>query len=210
MQVRYERPMPDLTFMVRAPLRLVLSRGQVATIDEWSMDGIRAPAELNGDNGEATLVIPFQGFEISFNVVLQRDPDTGLMRFVDLGPREGRVLRHFYRELVTGRAVPIEHVITAMDTPVDKVPMSETPVEEARSRANTTPRLIRAGLAIGLYAVLIAGLHQPVIEPIWQQASAMIGGDDARSVVEAPVSISGSRGMPASINAPAPDSSLPL
>ncbi|MCH2166610.1 MAG: hypothetical protein MK107_02750 [Oceanicola sp.] len=169
MQIRYERPVPELTFEVTAPLRLSLGPGLDTVIDKWSLDGIRPPEHLTGDSGSAQLAIPFHGFEISFPIQLKRDHKTGIMRFVDLGYREERVLRHFYRELVTGRSVSTEAMILAMDAPVEKVPMVETSKEEAAGRAATTPRAIRVGMMVALYVGLVGFLYEPLFAPIWEE-----------------------------------------
>ncbi|MEO1680286.1 MAG: hypothetical protein AAFU80_19245 [Pseudomonadota bacterium] len=210
MQIRYERPMPELTFLIRAPLRLSLDDGQEAEVEAWSLEGIQPPEELMGERGEATLKIPFHGFEIAFNVTLVRDHEAGLLRFVGLNEREERVLKHFYREIVTGRAVSMDRMITAMDTPVEKVPMSETPAEAAAGRSKGTPRAVRAVAALALYAGLLTFLHEPVLAPVWQQASAAIKGEPARAEVEAPVDVSGAHGTSAKVVASPPDASWPL
>jgi hypothetical protein len=124
MRVRYERPLSDLSFLIRAPLRLDVGQGAHAIVERWSLDGIEPPEGLGGSEGEVRLTLPFQGFEITFDVTLRRDEDRNLMRFVGLDDRQERLLRHFYREIVTGRAEPVDGVIVAMDMPVDPVPMT--------------------------------------------------------------------------------------
>jgi hypothetical protein len=189
MEIRYERPLPDLTFLVHAPLALDLGGGQVAPVEYWCLEGVRPPEGLRGESGTARLTIPFHGFDISFEVTLRRDASVNLMRFVDLGPREERVLKHFYREIVTGRAVAMDRMITAMDTPVEPVPMGETKAEREASKARMTPRAIRAASVAALYAGLITLLHEPVLKPVWHRmteiaAAAEEGAATALGAIE--------------------------
>jgi hypothetical protein len=90
------------------------------------------------------------------------------MRFVDLGPREERVLKHFYRELVTGRAVSMEQMITAMDTPVDKVPMTETPIETAQDKTTKAPRVLRIAAVLAIYTGLGMFLYNAMFPSGWE------------------------------------------
>ncbi len=113
----------------------------------------------------ARLTLPFQGFEISFDVTLRREPGRNFMRFVDLDDRQERILRHFYREIVTGRAEAVDGMIAAMDIPVEPVPMSQTRAER-RAEPPRLPRSLRAVAVVGLYAVLGVLLYTPIISPL--------------------------------------------
>lgn len=172
MEIRYERPLPDLAFMVHAPLKMDIGGGQETWVDSWCPEGIRPPEGLTGEEGTARITIPFHGFDITFPVKLRRDDAVNLLRFEELGAREARVLNHFYREIVTGRAVAMDRMITAMDTPVESVPMHQTPSEVAETTVRSLPRPVRAAAVLALYAGLIALLYQPVLNPVWQQAGA--------------------------------------
>ena len=48
MQIRYERPLPELTFEVAAPLHLSLGPDLETVVDKWSLDGIHPPKQLAG------------------------------------------------------------------------------------------------------------------------------------------------------------------
>lgn len=157
--------MADLSFLIRAPLRMEVGDGSRTTVERWSLEGIEPPAGLGGEEGEARLTLPFQGFEISFDVTLRREPGRDFMRFVDLDDRQERVLRHFYREIVTGRAEAVDGMIAAMDIPVEPVPMTQTKAE-VRAEPPRVPRSIRALVVVGLYAMLGLLLYSPVIEPL--------------------------------------------
>lgn len=183
MLVRYERPLPDLSFRVTAPLTLDLGGGRQAVAGRWSLEGIEPPEGLTGSEGRVRIAIPFQGFEIAFAAHLKRDDEAGLLRFVDLGAREARVLRHFYRELVTGRAVPMERMILAMDAPAEPVSMEQTPQEVTEARRAALPRPLRAAAVVALYAGLLALIWQPLLVPVAEHAQAHLSApvDIARS-----------------------------
>ncbi len=170
MEVRYERPSPDLTHTVAAPLLLDIGDRRGVWIERWCLDGIEPPNESFGAvEGAACLTIPFQGFGITFRVCLRPDRERNLLRFDGLGVREQRVLRHFYRALVTGRAVPMERMITAMDTPVDLVPMEQTPEEHVAEPRTVLPRAARVAMVVGLYAVLAVLAYGPILAPVAQE-----------------------------------------
>jgi hypothetical protein len=210
MHIRYERPVPELTFEVTAPLRLSLGPGLDTVIDKWSLDGIRPPEHLTGDSGNARLTIPFHGFEISFPVQLKRDHKTGIMRFVDLGYREECMLRHFYRELVTGRCISTETMILAMDAPVEKVPMVETSREEAAGRATMKPRAIRVGMMVALYVGLVGFLYEPLFAPIWQETLMKLSDEPVALGTENKASAHNTEGSATQTQFPGPHRSLSL
>ncbi len=171
MYIRYERPISDLSFLVNAPLRLDVGDGRTVTVARWNLDGIEPPLSLEGPEGVARLTIPFNGFEISFDVHLRRDSDNDFMRFVDLGQREDRLLRHFYREVISGRAEAVDQIICSMDIPVDPVPMQQTPEESRAMPQSIVPRPMRAAAIITLYLALGAMLYGPVITPVWSRVA---------------------------------------
>lgn len=166
MDVRYERPMPDLSYTITAPLVLDFGDWHGVGIDRWCLEGLHAPAELRGASGEGWLTIPFQGFGITFRVHLRYDRDSELLRFERLGAREERVLRNFYRALVTGRAVAMETMITAMDAPVPLVSMAQTPQEAAQEAEATMPRAVRALAAVVAYGVLAFLAYSPILQAL--------------------------------------------
>jgi hypothetical protein len=176
--------MSDLSFLVSAPLRLEVENGRIATITRWSLEGFEPPLGLDGAEGRGRLTIPFNGFDISFNVNLRRDENGRFMRFVDLGLREDRLLRHFYREIVSGRAEPIDQMICAMDIPVEPIPMQQTPEEQLAAPRAAVPRPMRAAAVVALYIGLGAMLYVPVISPVWNRVSHMAEGRATFSPVE--------------------------
>lgn len=181
MHVRYERPLPDLSHTVAAPLLLDIGGRHGLEVTRWSLDGLHPPTGFAGAGGAGWLTIPFHGFGITFRVHLRPDPETGLLRFQQLGPREARVLRHFYRELVTGRAVAMEGMIAAMDIPVEHVPMTQTPAEVAAQRREVPPRILRIAAAVALYAVLSVLAYGPILEPVAAAMRAHLAAEAAQA-----------------------------
>jgi hypothetical protein len=165
--------MSDLSFLIRAPLRMEVGDGSRTTVERWSLEGIEPPEGLGGEEGEARLTLPFQGFEISFDVTLRRESGRNFMRFVDLDDRQERILRHFYREIVTGRAEAVDGLIAAMDIPVEPVPMSQTKAEQ-RAQPPRLPRSLRAAGVVGLYAILGVLLYSPIISPLIERVEEAI------------------------------------
>ena len=100
------------------------------------------------------------------------------MRFSDLGERETRLLRHFYREVVTGRSVPLENMIAAMDAPVETVPMLETPEETQRRSRRVMPRPLRILAVLGIYTLLGLVAYKPVLFPILEQTRTYLTTTD--------------------------------
>jgi len=154
MNVRYEPALPDVSYMVRAPLILDIEGQRIGSIDRWSLEGIALTPEVGGVSGFGLLTIPFHGFGITLQVHLVRDEEAGILRFTHLGDREFSVLRHFYREIVTGRAVGMNRMINSMDVPVDLVPMAETPSERKAGQASVVPRYVRTAIVLCLFASL--------------------------------------------------------
>ncbi len=161
MKIRHERPMSELAFRVRAPLRLELSDGSEVVVREWSLVGLRFADDVDILPVTGNLVIPFQGVEIKFPVRLKQDETSGEARFVDLTGRQRETLALFYRSILNGQMAATDQIITSLDTPVDLVPMGETEEEENDGKAKAVPRRLRAAFSLGIYAlvaVLVFGL----------------------------------------------------
>lgn len=165
MLVRYEPPLHDLSYVVQAPLLLDIEGACGGWIERWSLEGVVPAPGMDLKGGNAVLTIPFNGFGISLQCRLAFDAQKNLLCFEDLGERECRVLRHFYRQLVTGRATSINHMITAMEAPLEKIPMGQTPAEAIADSKRTPPRALRAVVTIVVYAVLAVIAYQSVLLP---------------------------------------------
>lgn len=154
MKMRHDRPMPEQSYEVAAPLRLQLQSGETVFIPRWSLEGFKYPdsADILPRNG--ILVIPFQGVDIRFPVELAAGAQPGFLCFVGLSGRERETLAVFYRSLLSGRMASTEDMITSLDTPVDLVPMEETEVERSTAVRGRIPRLFRILWNFMVYAVL--------------------------------------------------------
>ncbi len=167
MLVRYEPPLHDFSYVVQAPLLLDIDGACGGWIERWSLEGLVPAPDMKVSSGNAVLTIPFQGFGISLQCQLDLDTTENILRFVDLGERESHVLRHFYRQIVTGRAVSVNQIITAMEAPAEKIPMEQTPEESEFERQRKLPRIMRTCFAIGVYALLGVIAYQPVVLPLY-------------------------------------------
>jgi len=161
-RILHERPAPETEPHVIAPIFVVLTDGTRLTARKWSLSGISDPV-LDGHNlTGARLEIPFQGIEVGFPVRLVPKTMDGPWMFNDLTGRQREALGLFYKNLLTGKMAATEHVITALDTPVDLIPMGETEDEKAAGQANAKPRLLRSVLNIlwyvGLFALVVVFL----------------------------------------------------
>ncbi len=156
MRVRHERPMSDLTYSVRAPLKLSLETGEVVTIEEWSLNGLTYPGSADILPKSGRLAIPFQGVDIQFDVRFTDGPEPGALLFDGLTGRQRETLAVFYRSILSGKMASTEHMITSLDTPVDLVPMGETEEEETAGRAKQSPRILRVIWNIVFYLIFAA------------------------------------------------------
>lgn len=142
-KVRRERPDQRRHHRVTAPLYITFDGHRVKAAD-WSLGGLRVeafPGSLPspGDSVGLQLTLPFQGFDVTFDVgaeVVRTNPATAMiaLRFVDLGEREREIMSHFLEELVRGSMVDVEDTIQRIDVPVtpastkpDANPLSKVP-----------------------------------------------------------------------------------
>jgi hypothetical protein len=178
MKVRYEPALPDLSYCVQAPLLLDLEGVGRFWAERWSLDGIVLPSGAPAFEGPALITIPYQNFGITFRAGLRYEGGKDRLTFAELGQREADVLRHFYRELVTGRASSIDRMIYSMDIPVDLVPMSQTKADIAAEPRRGPSRVWRTLSAVCLYAAFAAIAYQPIIAPLLAELRADFSGSE--------------------------------
>ncbi len=154
--ISHERPAPDTEPHVIAPLIIALPDGRRLTARKWSLAGIRDQVLVGQDLTGARLIIPFQGIEVGFPVTFTLSPDGNLWAFTDLTGRQREALGLFYRNLMTGKMAATDDVITALDTPVDLVPMGETTEEKSAGLAKVKPRALRVVWNVVYYVALLA------------------------------------------------------
>ncbi len=161
MKVLHEPPHKELAFFARAPLTLRVAGGPDVTVDAWNTTGLCKPEGISIFPTRGTLSIPFQGIDLGFPVRLTPDASGTFYAFDGLTVRQREVLALFQSNLLSGRMASTDEMITALDTPVDLVPMSETAEEQAVATQTATPRSLRVAKALITYvaaALLIFGL----------------------------------------------------
>lgn len=135
MKIIRERPDHKRFHQVTAPMRVKLPNGETLMATNWSLGGLR----LDGIAGEMpensaelklSLQLPFQGFDISFDVnarVESTEPKTGTVgfEFEELGERAHDLMNHFIDDLVRGQMATVEDTICRIDVPV--TPISTKP-----------------------------------------------------------------------------------
>ncbi len=160
--IAHERPAPETEPHVIAPLILVLSDGTRLVARRWWLGGISDTVLAGHELGGARLEIPFQGIDVGFGVELEAMEPEGPWLFRNLTGRQREALGLFYQNLLTGKMAATEEVITALDTPVDLIPMGETAQEQANGQAHAKPRVLRVVLNIawyvGLFCLLVGFL----------------------------------------------------
>jgi multidrug efflux pump subunit AcrA (membrane-fusion protein) len=171
--ISHERPAPETEPHVIAPLIVALPDGRRLTARKWSLAGIRDQVLVGEDLTGARLMIPFQGIEVGFPVTLTPSSNSNLWAFEALTGRQREALGLFYRNLMTGKMASTDEVITALDTPVDLVPMGETEVEKAAGLAKVKPRALRVALNVVWYTGLAIFLVGFLGSLIWNRIEGL-------------------------------------
>ena len=157
-RIGHERPAPETVTHVIAPLIVVLADGTRLVARKWWLGGISDPVLKGHDLEGARLSVPFQGLDVGFPVRLIAKGADGPWAFEDLTGRQREALGLFYKNLLTGKMAATGEVITALDTPVDLIPMGETEEEKAVGTAQAKPRAFRTVLNILWYVALFGVL----------------------------------------------------
>jgi multidrug resistance efflux pump len=167
--ISHERPAPETEPHVIAPLIVALPDGRRLTARKWSLAGLRDGVLAGTDLTGARLMIPFQGIEVGFPVNLRPSMDQTLWAFEGLTGRQREALGLFYRNLMTGKMAATDEVITALDTPVDLIPMGETEEEKAAGLAKVKPRVLRVVWNIAYYVLLLAVVGGYLGSLVWKR-----------------------------------------
>ena len=162
MKIIRERPCQRRFHRVTAPLRVTLPDGRQMGATNWSLgglrlDGVAAPRPATGDEVRLGLQLPFQGFDISFEVVgrvTRSDEACGVIgvEFIDLGEREHDLMRHFIDDLVRGQMATVEDAICRIDVPV--TPISTKPDPNPTETMPARRIAVKTVVMSGIYAVL--------------------------------------------------------
>jgi multidrug resistance efflux pump len=139
MKIVRERPSDKRYHQVTAPLVVELPWGERKTATRWSLgglllEGLKGPLPQEGERLVLKPELPFQGFDISFDVdakVTKVDPNTGTLgvEFVELTERAHDLLVHFIDDLVRGKMATVDDTICRIDVPV--TPISTKPDAES-------------------------------------------------------------------------------
>ncbi len=171
MNIRHECPLPDLSFSVTAPLSVTKANGRMFVAQRWSLAGLWCDEDAGDMTGDVFLSVPFQGVDVSFEVTLTSTQTPGFFAFQDLTVRQRETLGLFHQSLLAGRMVSAGEIITALDTPVDLVPMGETEEEQSAGKAKTKPRGARLLWNAVSYVLLALFLVVFLGGQIWQRLS---------------------------------------
>ena len=145
MQVKRERPCQRRYHRITAPMTVTLPDGLSLSATNWSLGGLR----LDGVAGEfpkkddtltLTLKLPFQGFDISFEVTsrvvrVAKNTGTVAFEFTELSERAHDLMSHFIEDLIRGQMATVDDTICRIDVPVtpisikpDPSPIGDTPI----------------------------------------------------------------------------------
>ena len=138
------------------------------------MDGFEATAAIRSLAGPdvgaeipCTLHIPFQGFDVSFELEARvvRVSESGKLAaaFTKVGDREREIMTHFIDELIRGSMTSVNDVILRLDSPVTPVATTPdvNPAEQVPARRwpwkvwAMSAFYLTAGLGIVAYAMLV-------------------------------------------------------
>ena len=175
MAVKIQRERPDQRrhHRVTAPL-FVTYAGQRIKASDWSLGGLRVEGvtgELPALGAEIALqlTLPFQGFDVSFEVkgeVARRHPAEAMLgvRFKEIGERERELMSHFIEELVRGSMMNVEDTIQRIDVPVtpaslqpDVNPLKHVPVKRWPVKALVMTTIYGVlGLVVFTYTALLS------------------------------------------------------
>ncbi|PCJ95824.1 MAG: hypothetical protein COA52_03165 [Hyphomicrobiales bacterium] len=161
MKIERDRPCRRRHLRLTAPL-FVTFEGQRIRAKDWSLGGIGL-AGVTGDLPEVgrkfnlQLMLPFQGYDISFDVeaeVARIDEKQALIgfRYVDLPERSYDLLSYFSEDLIRGQMGTIDDSICRIDVPV--TPISTKPSADHISETPIHRLPIKTILMSTLYVVI--------------------------------------------------------
>jgi len=128
----------------------------------FSFENYQNPFQL-GHRIEAKFALNFQGFTISFPVIVKitrAAPYDVAARFIDLGERETALIKYFVSSIVSGEVATVGDVLQRMDRPVTTVDGQPKPDSEEEKRKRRTRRFavsaayLTAGMLIGTYILV--------------------------------------------------------
>ncbi|WP_422369093.1 HlyD family secretion protein [Pelagibius sp.] len=162
MRILREKPSQRRHHRVAAPLLVTFAEGQRYRCADWSLGGFlisgfdgELPAE--GTVTTMNLELPFQGFEISFEVegrvvrVVSEDRSIAY-EFVDLSERARDLMSHFIEDLIRGKMASVDDAICRIDVPV--TPISTQPDVNPKGETSMVRWPVKTVLMSAFYLVL--------------------------------------------------------
>jgi len=170
MRIEREKPCQRRHHRVKAPMKVTTPDGYSLMATDWSIGGLRLDdmqAELPkvGDTWKLTLELPFQGFDIAFEVeanVVRTVEETKTIgfQFINLGERANDLMSHFIDDLIRGQMATVEDTICRIDIPVTPIstkpdvnPSDEVPVKRLPAKLIIMSSLYSI-LAIAIFGYL--------------------------------------------------------
>jgi len=135
MRIERERPCQRRYHRVKAPMKVTMPDGYSLMATDWSVGGLRvddlvSELPLIDDELQLTLELPFQGFDIAFDVKARvartvEETKTIGFEFKNLSSRANDLMTHFIDDLIRGQMATVEDTICRIDVPV--TPISTQP-----------------------------------------------------------------------------------
>ena len=160
-KVKRERPDQRRHHRVTAPLFVGVDGTRLRATD-WSLGGLRLdgyPGDLPSPGMEKSfhLTLPFQGFDVSFDVKAEivrafGETKTVAVRFTEIGERERELMQHFIEELVRGSMSDVEDTIQRIDVPVTPAKL-EPDVKNLPSNLPVRRWPVKTVVMTGLYGL---------------------------------------------------------
>lgn len=161
-KVRRENPSQRRHHRVTAPLSVTIAEGETYTTTDWSLgglllEGLPAPHPDAGIDVSLTLDLPFQGFDIAFEVnghVVRSDEVTGLIafEFIDLPERARDLMNHFIEDLIRGKMATVEDAICRIDVPITPISTKPDPNPQQGTKIRRWP--IKTLIMTSVYLVV--------------------------------------------------------
>jgi multidrug resistance efflux pump len=161
-KVRRENPSQRRHHRVTAPLSVTIAGGETYTTADWSLGGLCVsdmPAPYPDLDSEVplSLDLPFQGFDIAFEVtgrVVRCDADTQeiAFEFVDLPERARDLMNHFIEDLIRGKMATVEDAICRIDVPITPISTQPDPNPQKGTKIRRWP--IKTMVMTSLYLVV--------------------------------------------------------
>ncbi len=162
MRILRERPCQRRHHRVTAPLHVTFSGGARYRSHDWSLGGVSIEGfetELPALESKHKLLIelPFQGFDISFDVeaVVVRVAEAERVvafEFDELSERAHDLMSHFIQDLIRGKMGTVEDAICRIDIPVTPISTEPDPNPTQGTTVRRWP--VKSIVMSGLYLVL--------------------------------------------------------